>query len=211
MKLLVVAAWDPELVRFRALASERPAGLVIRPIGVGLVEAAVGMARALADEAPDAAFFVGTCGVFGAARTGEVVAPREARLVVPEVSARRAALPGPMPTLTCASAALHDGVVRAGARSVSAACTVAITIDDALAGALSSEGDVEHLELFAFGRACDASAVPWGAALGVANAVGAKGRDAWRENHELSSARAAEIAWEAMVRTSTTGRSPERA
>jgi hypothetical protein len=48
--LLVVAAWEPELRALRRALAERPSlrrRVAARPVGVGLVEAALGTARAL--------------------------------------------------------------------------------------------------------------------------------------------------------------------
>jgi hypothetical protein len=65
------------------------------------------------------------------------------------------------------------------------ATTLAITTDDDVAAAMgdSVQADVEHLEAFAVGRACELAGVMFSAVLGVANIVGARGREQWRENH----------------------------
>lgn len=225
-KLLVVAAWEPELTRFRELAaSGAAAGLPIAldTLGVGLVEAAIGMTQCIARHRPHFALLLGTAGVLPRAsavspRIGEVVVASRIRLVEGSLAAGTAQLPPPMPGEAALEVALHDALVAAGARSVQIANTVGITTDDALAARLAAAGDdVEHLEAFAFARACVSAGVRCGVLLGIANVVGVSGRAEWLANHTSASARAAEVAWSAraalaeLLRTSTTAPSPERA
>ncbi len=192
MKLLVAAAFDPELVRFRELArTGAPVELETATLGVGLVDAAIGMTRCIARHAPTHALLLGTCGGIRVA-THEVVAGSVARLAVEA----HAEAPPPMRLEEELDPALHDALVAAGAKSVQIANTVGITVKDAIA----IDGDVEHLEAFAFARACAMHGVRCGVVLGVANAVGASGRGEWRANHVVASARAAEVAWSALER-----------
>jgi nucleoside phosphorylase len=226
LKLLVVAAWEPELVRFRErfAAGGAPAGLELSlaTVGVGVVEAAVGMTQCIARHEPDLALLLGTAGVLprsGAPPLGGVVAASRVRLVDAGTLDGTAELPGPMPAAAVLDVGVHDALVRAGARSVQIANTVGITVDDALASRIAGAGtdDVEHLEAFGFARACASVAVPCGIVLGIANVVGARGRAEWLANHTSASASAADVAYEALaalvplVRTSTRARSPERA
>jgi nucleoside phosphorylase len=203
MRLLVVAAWEPELERFRALPAH--GSCVTRAIGVGPIDAAFGMARALAEVAPDAVLLLGTCGVFGRAVIGEIVVVREVRLVDPVTVEGRAALPYPAGPITLSAEAFSE------ARSVVALNPLGITTDDALAATLGEHGEVEHLEAFAVARACQLASVPCSILLGVTNAVGARGRGEWRAHHVDVSARVADVAHQAMgvwLRTSTKGRLP---
>ncbi|MBX3188483.1 MAG: hypothetical protein KF819_15820 [Labilithrix sp.] len=210
----MAAAWEPELSRFRAL-SRGDDRFVVEPVGVGLVEAAIGLTRCILRHEPSHALLIGTCGAFEeAAPLGSVVTASGASLVDRSLLARASELPPPMPSRAAFDAALHDALVAAGARSVHIANTVGITVDDALAAELGGSGDVEHLEAFAFARACAAAGLACGVALGVANRVGSRGRDEWKATHERASARAAEVAYDALaalVRTSTTAPSPGRA
>lgn len=220
MKVLVVAAWEPELARVRERVSEASFGehVVALPIGVGLVDAAIGAARALATHAPTHALFVGTCGrLFD--REGpmpaepEVVVGREAYLVDAAVLDGKAALPGPMPARVVLDGSLLDAATEAGARPARIANTIGVTIDDALAALLEEHADVEHLEVFAFARAAAVVGIPCSAVLGVANVVGRAGRDQWRDNHVRASARAGDVAisvLERLFRTTTTTPSPAR-
>jgi nucleoside phosphorylase len=227
VKILVVAAWEPELARFRerlaAAREPREVEVVLETLGVGLVEVAISTTQCVARHRPDAALLLGTCGAFAAAglEVGSVVVAEGVRLTDAGVALGSSALPGPMPAHATFDVALHDALVAAGARSVQIANTVGITIDDELAARLSAgaSSDVEHLEAFAFARACAREAVPCAAALAVANAVGSNGRAEWLASHVHASASAADLAYDALgalasalsLRSSTTARSPERA
>jgi nucleoside phosphorylase len=236
MKFLVVAAFEPELTEFRELArADKMTELAIEAIGVGLVEAAIGMTRCIARHAPTHALLLGTCGVLPPDPTTEL-----ARLAILDVVTARTTFlverafvesghPPAMPDRAELDGDLHDALVTAGARSVHVANTLGITVDDGLAllvsmwtascaieahegreSPLAERPGVEHLEAFAFARACAAHGVAGTVALGVANVVGSHGREEWRQNHEAASSRAAKVAHEAIVRTSTRARSQER-
>lgn len=225
LKLLVVAAWEPELTRLRQRSADVRHGasrpvfeLVLDTIGVGVVEAAVGMTQCIVRHAPAAALLIGTCGAFrtagasgrsggpgidsGASRIdlGAAVAGARVCIVDAAVIAGGAALPEPMPAVAPFDAAIHAALVAAGARSVQIANTVGITTADAHAAQLVEAGcgEVEHLEAFGFARACAAAGVPCGAVLGVANTVGASGRAEWLAGHVSASAVAADLAWDAL-------------
>jgi nucleoside phosphorylase len=225
LKLLVVAAWEPELIRFRERSGisgaaarawkEEEDELMIAAdtLGVGLVEAAIAMTQCIARHRPGAVVLLGTCGAFAPSSlpNGSVVAAARARVVDVAVLDGLAALPGPMPPEVAFDPALHDALVEAGAKSVQIANTVGITTNDGLAKRLASSScDVEHLEAFAVARACAVAGVPCGAALGIANVVGERGRAEWLANHERASALAADVAWSAIeavaktIRRSTT-------
>jgi nucleoside phosphorylase len=196
----------------------------MEPIGVGLVDAAIGMTRALARHRPSLALFLGTGGTFGEVgeggiARGQVVAGSRVHLLDAGLVAGTASLPGPMSGEALLDPEVHGALVAAGARSAQIANTVGITVDDALAARLAAaRGDaIEHLEAFAFARACGAADVRCGVVLGVANTVGARGRGEWLANHTSASASAADVAWAALpalaalVRRTTTAPSPERA
>jgi nucleoside phosphorylase len=229
LKILIVAAWEPELSRFRerwaSPSAALPEGLelVVDVLGVGVVESAIAMTRCVARHAPSIALLLGTCGAFAPSPSrssssspsptpspiGSVVTPARARLVAGDLVDGTSALPEPMPAEASFDAALLTALVSAGAKSVQIANTLGITVDDALAARLGPSGDVEHLEAFAFARACAVANVPCGAVLGVANMVGARGRAEWLAGHASASANAADVAWAALgaiaqIRTSTT-------
>ncbi len=64
--------------------------------------------------------------------------------------------------------------------------------------AMAALAPVEHLEAYAVARACQTLGVPCTIVLGIANIVGAKGREQWRARHVEASARAAEVAFAAL-------------
>jgi nucleoside phosphorylase len=209
MNLLVVAAWEPELEHFRGLArQDLDPTSSIDAVGIGLVDAALGMARCLARYAPSQVLLLGTCGAApkSGLAIGDAIVATDVRLIDPAVVEGRAALPYAAPAVTL-DGALTDALFGAGARPARVLNPLGITTDDALAGKLGALGEAEHLESYGVARACQAATVPCAIVLGIANLVGARGRDEWRANHVAASARAAEIAYEA-IRTSTRGRSP---
>jgi futalosine hydrolase len=189
--LLVVAAFAPELSGFDALlggamrAEVRGLVIVARPVGIGLVEAAVGTAVQLEALAPRAAVLVGTCGAYPGAglSIGDLVASKSTFLVEPAVVEGRAALPDPMSARLDAHALMISSLAANGARAADFATTLAITTDDELAARLAAHAAVEHLEAFAVATACAAKGVPFAAVLGVANSVGSHGRAEWRAHH----------------------------
>lgn len=213
MKVLVAAAWEPELTRLRELTAGGVPGveLALGPIGVGSVEASIGMTRRIAEHLPDVALLLGTCGAIGDLSIGDVVVASSVHLVDGAVLSGDAELPGPMPSSVDLDRALHDAIAGGGAaKSVRIANTFGITVTDAYAAQLAATAswDVEHLEAFGFARACALADVRCAIVLAVANPVGASGRAAWRASHGWASARAAEAAHAALVRMTTTAPLP---
>lgn len=206
MTLLVVAAWEPELERFRTLASALPTPPIAGGVGIGLVDAAVGTATLLARHRPSSVLLLGTCGAAPGSglAIGDVIVGASVSLVDPATTEGRAALPWSPAPIVAADVAPF---VAAGAIASTVATTLGITTDDALATTLAREAATEHLEAYAVARACVLAAVPCTVLLGITNVVGAAGRAEWRANHVAVSARVADVAYEAL-RTSTTARSP---
>jgi nucleoside phosphorylase len=200
MNLLCVSAFEPELTRFRELA---PSWIATAPVGIGLVDAAIGTAELLARHSPAELVFLGTC---GSARSdlaiGDVVFATSVSLFAGPGSE----LVGESDIVVPMEQKLRDALVAAGATPATVATTVGITVSNELASDVAATGDVEHLEAYAFVRACARANVPCAVVLGVANVVGAKGRAEWRANHVRASKNAAESLVEAFAlsRTSTT-------
>jgi len=212
-KVLVVAAWEPELERFRALVAEDEAlsrGLDLNTdaVGIGLVDAASGATRCIVQHRPDQVVLLGTCGAMPSSglAIGDVVVGRSAVVADAAVVEGRAAMPYPNEAVALDASMLGE-LEAAGARPARIVNTLGVTTDDALATKLAELGDVEHLEAYAVARACLATSVPCAVVLGIANVVGASGREQWRAHHLEASARAAEVAARA-IRTSTRERSP---
>ncbi len=180
--LLVVAAWAPEL---ESLGRRLPT----RIVGVGLVEAAAGAARALAEMRPTAVVLIGTAGRFSSAKPqlGDVVVARRIHLASSAVKRGDAYWPAPLPTTLETDARLRRGL---RLPSVDVRCPLAIS-------KRASRGtDVENLEAFAVGRAAAAARIPFACVLGVANDVGPGGHRQWKTH----AADAAAAACEAVLR-----------
>ncbi len=209
--MLVAAAWEPELERFRAFARESllPFDVQVEAVGIGPVDTAAIVTRCILQHSPVLVVLLGTCGAAPGSGLGigDVIAGTSARLVDPSVVDARAAMPYAEAAIPL-DPDMTSAVVAAGGKPASIANTLGITTDDALASALAPLGAVEHLEAYGVARACQLASVRCAVVLGIANVVGASGREQWRANHVDASARAARGAWDALVRTSTTPRSP---
>jgi nucleoside phosphorylase len=179
---LVVGAWPPEV---DGLADARA-------IGVGLVEAAAGIERALAEARPARVVLVGTAGAFADAGApvaiGEVVVARAARLVLRDGEYA----PAPMPLAAAADAALAAAcAARLGARLVEVASPLGVTATDGEAARLRAAGaEAEQLECFAVLAACARAKIPATAILAIANRVGAGGAAEWRLHRAAAEERA---------------------
>jgi nucleoside phosphorylase len=200
---LVVAAFAPELAPLRRALAAHPAGgrggVVCEPVGIGMVDAAAGAARAIARVAPRAILFVGTAGSYGRApEIGAVVIARH--LVLASTAAIRGDgyLPTPLAARAQAHSELGASLLRAssgGATSADVATTLAITRTAATARRLAhvTGASVENLEAFAVARAAAAVGVPFAAVLGVANRVGPEAHDEWRINQHRAAAAACAV------------------
>jgi nucleoside phosphorylase len=187
MRVILLAAFPPEL---EGLEGAFPSDVV----GVGMVQSALGAARAAQALGSAAAageplgVLVGTCGAYASSglAVGEVVEATAHVLADGTALEGRSALVGPLSDRIEASATLGAG------RPALVATTLGITTDDALADglALRTGASVEHLEAYAVATAFAAAGVPLAVVLGVANAVGRTGRDEWQRNHRAA-ARAA--------------------
>jgi nucleoside phosphorylase len=213
-KWLILGAWEPELARFRELAADPSVvslvSLVAEAVGIGIVDAAIGITRCVIRHEPTDVAFIGTCGSLRGFAVGEAVVAESVMLVDPSIDGGRAVAVSP---LVCSLQAtdLGDALVGAGARRVKVANTIGVTTNAELAMTLSRAYDVEHLEAFAIARAAMTTRVPCTIVLGVANEVGPTGSDEWKKNHADVSARMAERLIGALVKTSRGARSPEQA
>lgn len=175
---LLVAAYAPEL-----------GALDGRAVGVGLIAAAAGTERAIAEARPERIVLVGTCGVLPGVEhaIGSIVVVERARLIVRPGEY----VPGIMPVEAAADAAWAAECARAiGAPLVTAASGVGITSSDEEARRLAAEAAVEHLESFAV-LSVAAGRVPATAVLAVANVVGANAHAEWKANRARAEAAAA--------------------
>jgi nucleoside phosphorylase len=206
-RVLLAAAWQPELRHWQAALARAPElarRAVARAVGVGLVEAALGAARAIAEEQPSAVVFVGTAGAYPAVArrlaVGEAACVRRVFLMSHAVLREDGYFPRPLPTELVTDPALRDAISAASALSwADLACPLAITTSPALArrAARGGQRTLENLEGFAVGRAAAAAALPFAAVVGVSNAVGKDAHQEWRRwaAPAAAAACAAVIAW----------------
>jgi futalosine hydrolase len=184
MSVVFVAAFLPEL-----------AGLEGEVIGVGLVDAAIGAARVVASRKASGVVLLGTAGAYPGSglAIGDVVVAESIVLASPTGALVTDAMSAAIET--DAGLVARFAAARVDAKRARVATTLAITTDDDIARALeaSTRAHVEHLEAFAVARVCALANVPFTAVLGVANGVGARGRDEWRANHESASAACARL------------------
>jgi futalosine hydrolase len=194
MTLLVLAAWEPELERFRALKNAA-VDLNMDAVGIGPVDAALGTARSLAKHQPSVVVLLGTAGAHESCGevVGNVIVATEVRLIDPATLEHRAAMPYASNAIPL-DRALIEAAVKSGAHAHAVANPLGITTDDALAKTLSSVAPIEHLEAYAVARACEQQGVRCAILLGISNMVGSKGREEWRANHIEASAKAADAA-----------------
>jgi nucleoside phosphorylase len=208
-ELLLVAAFPPELEGLdRGLANQRSADggadweirgarVASRVVGVGMVAAAAGTARWIDALGPRVVVLTGTCGAYagGSLAINDVVVGGSILLVEPAVEEGRAALPSVIPRLMSSEPGLRAALVSSSAgerrpRLVDVATTLGVTTDDELAASLArtTHAAVEHLEAYGVAVACEAQAIPFAVALGVANRVGAGGRAGWLAGHHAATA-----------------------
>lgn len=203
--MLILAAWPPELAQIRRWLRTAEGtvqqSVSVAAVGVGLVEAAVGTASALAKFQPDRVILVGTAGVFAAHAVAlcDAVVVSKVSLGSPEASGV-AEIPAPMTTVCELSRSLWRALARGThLPPASVVCPLAITRSRQRAEALatSSGASLENLEAFAVVRAALRAKVPVAAVLGVANTVGPKGREQWRHNGVAAAAAACDVvaAW----------------
>lgn len=192
-RTLVAAAYPPELEGLTALCAEPMAQgrVVARAVGVGLVEAAAGVERAISELQPTRIVLVGTAGCFpsSALSIGQVVVARRAHLVAREPEY----LPALLKTRADADALFAQAFSKAlGAPLVEVASTLGITLADAEAARLTSQGpaQIEQLECYAVLAGALRHKLPATGVFAIANRVGSMGAAEWRQ-HRADAERAA--------------------
>jgi nucleoside phosphorylase len=197
VKTLVVSAWGPEIAPLRRIVG-RAAGdseVVLRPVGIGPVEAAIGAATALAAYRPARVIFVGTAGVYPRGRQtaalGSVAIAEEMLLVSTAALRGDGYLPELQPARDAGARRLR-AALRAADPAVAVArvaCPLAITRSAALGRQIArgTGAALENLEAFAVARAARTAKVAFAAVLGVANRVGPEGHREWIAHHHAAS------------------------
>ena len=159
-----------------------------RAVGVGLVAAAAGTERALAEERPARLILVGTAGALPGSRLaiGSIVVVARAQLIV---------RPGEYVPAILSSIAEADEALAAecarklGAPLVTAASGVGITSSDEEAERLGATAQIEHLESFAV-LSVARGRVAATAVLAIANSVGSSAQEEWRQHRVAAEAAA---------------------
>ncbi|MFO0638709.1 MAG: hypothetical protein U0183_05800 [Polyangiaceae bacterium] len=187
MTLLLVGAFAPEIAPFQG---RLPEGVEARAVGIGLVDAALGAARAIAELRPSKVVLVGSAGVLPGSRVDLLEVVAVARTVLADLAAarREATLLPRMAEVRETSAAL-TAALAPEATHVCALTTLTVTTSDEAAVALAEAHRghaplVENLEAYAVARAAEVAGVPFAAVLGVTNRVGSRGRADWAQHHE---------------------------
>lgn len=199
---LVVAAWPPELAHLRrqlaTLSRSTRKTIVLETVGIGLVEAAAGAARAIAERQPQQILLVGTAGIYASSATpslaiGTAAIVRRTNLLSNLLGDGHSYLPSVLPTEQPCSADLVTRLRKATKLAVvDVACPVGITASTnaARAAARQSGCAAENLEAFAVARAAARAGIPFAAVLGIANRVGPAAHAEWKM-HARAAARAA--------------------
>jgi futalosine hydrolase len=203
-RTLIVSAFEPEIAPLRRLVRGLR-GIVLEPVGIGAIDAAVGAAGAIVRARPARVLFVGTAGFYGREKDarqaiGTAVVAGEILCMSTAALKGEAYLPGPMVVQVPTSRSLQSAL--AGGRAVDhrdlsrdVACPLAITRSAALGRRIAEAtgATLENLEAFAVARAAAAAGVPFAAVLGVANRVGPTGHDEWQRHHRAASRAACEL------------------
>ncbi len=199
-RTLIVSAFEPEIAPLRRMVRGLR-GLVLEPVGIGAIDAAVGAAGAIARTRPARVLFVGTAGLYGREKEarqaiGTAVVAGEILCMSTAALKGEAYLPGPMvvqvPTSRSLQTALGGG---RGDLPRDVASPLAITRSAALGRRIAEAtgATLENLEAFAVARAAAAAGVPFAAVLGVSNRVGPTGHEEWQRHHRAASRAACEL------------------
>ena len=150
-------------------------------MGIGAVAAAVGTAGLLSRVAPARVLFVGTCGAYDdRLAIGDLLSAAFVLATSLEEASGAAYRPG-------AEVSRWTPGFRLPLPEHGVAVTPAITRTAAGAAALGRVAAVENLELSGVFAACASAGIPVAAALAVANRVGPRAHEEWREHHASAS------------------------
>lgn len=200
--ILILSAFAPELAPLR-LALERayvgPSRVSCVAAGIGVVDAALGAARAITACRPRLVLFLGTAGCYQRhPRPGGVVIAHRIRLASSAVARGDGYFPGPMVAQSSTEVVLRRALARAAgpqALVADVATPLAITKGIRLASLLMKKTSgivAENLEVFAVARACELAGLPFGAVLGISNRVGPRAHLEWLR-HQAKAIEAASL------------------
>ena len=162
---------------------EVPEGFKLLVAGVGPVEAAINVTRALMQEQYTTVVNAGIAGALpGVANVGESVVVRDEFMELDIETGEPIALPDRMrvPDTARSDRNLVAAVTRLGFKPVRGVTVSRVTASDATGHRLSALGaQVETMEGFAVLRAAEALGVPAIEVRGISNIVGARERSRW--------------------------------
>lgn len=176
--ILVTCAVNKELAFF-----ESQPHVEMLVTGVGPVEAAASVSRALAQSRPELVINAGIAGAFkDCGEVGEGVVVSDDSLALCLETGAPIALPDDARVVDRASSdlALVDRLVEVGFRSVRGVTVTQVTALDGTAARLASQGvAVESMEGFAVLRAAEIAGVPAIEVRGISNVAGDRSRGGW--------------------------------
>lgn len=165
-----------------AAVSEELGDLPGETVGIGPVVAAANAARLLEKHRPSGVLMVGTCGVYPNCPhpIGSAILGLEVGLSYGVAAMGLGYVPRAPKPVSCQTWPLFDGTFA----TAKVLTTGAITTDETLAGRLSDQWDVEHLEAFGVAYACQQMGIPFSVILGIANDVGPNAHVQWLTHRE---------------------------
>ena len=165
-----------------AAVSEELGDLPGETVGIGPVVAAANAAALLVKHRPDAVLMVGTCGVYPnrSYPIGSAIISTEVGLSYGVAAMGMGYVPRAPKPVSCRTWPALEDVLR----TAKILTTGAITTDETLAGRLSDQWDVEHLEAFGVAYACQQMDIPFTCILGIANDVGPNAHVQWLTHRE---------------------------
>lgn len=161
-----------------AAVAEELGSLAGEVVGVGLVAAAVRMARLIQQRRPSRVVLLGTAGAFaGGPDVGTVVAARRLGVGDPVAMLGLGYQPAPRRDLLAQEV---------GIPAADVITNLAITSDGALAARFAVDWQVEHMEAYGVAWACEDAGVAFAAVFGIANRVGPEAHAEWLANRSQS-------------------------
>ena len=203
----MVAPHAPELeglgaVLGKSLAAEiNGVRVAAKSVGLGMPGVAGGTTTRIEAFHPRALVLVGTCACYPGRNLtpGQVVVVERIAVADAAVIQGWSTFPEPMTGQLTPHPGLLSGLAGPGARRVSVASPLSVTVDAGLAAQFGVQlsCDVEHHEAFGIALACAPYHVPFAAVLGVSHEVGPQARETWRVTHRTAAHAAASLvgAW----------------
>lgn len=159
--------------------------LVIAAVGVGYLEAAIGLEKLLV-KYPETTgvLFTGSAGVYpgvSSVTIGELVVCKDTMLC--DGTAELGL--GLYATIMEKGPYFSSLPMTQSLKSARVATLLALTKDNQLATTIqrNSEAELENMELFGIAQVCEQRSLPWNALVGITNTVGEEGHVQWKQNY----------------------------